>query len=94
MIEICEACREGPAGEDGHPDLAFLMAGPFPAHQTRVCMCCGETWVRYWRCFGRFGWIRYSHQFPLRNEPEAVGRAVPRRPTRGPTLRPLQTRPA
>jgi hypothetical protein len=84
MIDICDCCQEGPQGDVGHVDMAFLMPGPWPGHETHLCLECGETWVRYPRCFGRSGWIRYSFQFPLRHDPvEKAGMRLRPRPQRG-----------
>jgi hypothetical protein len=93
MIEICDACSEGPHGEVGHRDMAFLMHGPYPEHETHLCLECGETWVRYPRCFGRTGWIRYAFQFPLRHEAVVMDplRYRPRRPAPGSGPRPVRS---
>ena len=92
MIEICDCCQEGPQGDVGHTDMAFLMPGPWPGHETHLCLECGETWVRYPRCFGRSGWIRYSFQCPLRNDPvEMAGMRLRPRPPRGSGPRAVRT---
>lgn len=94
MIEICDSCRDGPQGDVGHNDMAFLMPGPYPGHETHLCLECGETWVRYPRCFGRSGWIRYAFQFPLRPEPAqmpGMSYRPPKRPARGSGPRPVRS---
>lgn len=66
MDGLCEACTHGAKGEAGHDALAFYVGGPYPGHHIFKCGNCGERWIRHYGTIERYGWVRYSQQFPMR----------------------------
>jgi len=74
-MELCQRCADGATGENGHPDLAFYVGGPYPGQSIFSCSDCGERWIRHASLVERYGWTRYFVQFSgLRRTPITTGK--------------------
>lgn len=78
MSALCERCEAGAKGEQGHDALDFYVSGPYPGQNIFKCLTCDERWIRHYGGASRFGWTRYSVQFPANiRKPQVPSAAGP-----------------
>ena len=73
---LCESCRAGPMGIEGHEELRVQTVGN--ATLRFECRACGAIWNRNDAGAGKFAWLLFDTEAPL-DRRKSTGVPVPGR---------------